>query len=454
MAKIIHKPIIFLPIECTPRELDYKLNLARIFCNNGLDVILGNPPFIRDELKYTNYKGVFLEKGCNPDPEYYDLLKKKGILLYCLCDEGANFPAFKVNYQPVIETLKLMKYIFLWGQGQLQDLIQRNSDKELNKKYVVSGYPGIEFSLPKYKEYHKKFKPKMLPSEKYILVNTNFGLFNGFSLEHVLESCSLMSPDTKKAIEASYEKEEILFNKFYNSIKKIVVNFPKENFLFRPHPTEKINRYKDFFSDFKNVIISREGNINNAISSAKLVIHNDCTSALQSYLMEVPVISLADFNEDTNMLATWTSSFGVCPITVEKACYYIKYVLKYNKLPDDVEEVIKLHAENTISNMFNNLGNSTNNIFSIIIKDISSRFKTFHSYKLNDTRNLLSKAKYFIRKYLPLHYKVPVASRGLLVEFTKRDIELRLSFLQNLENNPCFYNVKKIFPNVFKISKK
>ena len=56
MPKIVDKPIFFLPVESTPRELDYKLNLARYFCNEGFDVIIGNPPFIRDELKYKNYK--------------------------------------------------------------------------------------------------------------------------------------------------------------------------------------------------------------------------------------------------------------------------------------------------------------------------------------------------------------------------------------------------------------
>ena len=71
MPEIISKPIIFLPIECITREFYYKLNLARISCNNKLDVIMGNPPFIRDELKYKNYKGLFVEKGENPDPEYY-----------------------------------------------------------------------------------------------------------------------------------------------------------------------------------------------------------------------------------------------------------------------------------------------------------------------------------------------------------------------------------------------
>ena len=184
MSKVIDKPIIFFPIECTPRELDYKLNLARYFCNEGFDVIIGNPPFIRDELKYKNYKGAFLEKGANPDPKYYNSLKEKEILLYCLSDEGAAHPAYSVTYQPAVDALKTMEYIFLWGDFQKNDLITRNSDYVLNEKYYTIGSPGLEFSLPKYNEYHKKLKPKSIPSE-YILVNTNF--CNGCSMEEAVQ---------------------------------------------------------------------------------------------------------------------------------------------------------------------------------------------------------------------------------------------------------------------------
>ncbi len=452
MFDFIKKPIFFLPVECTPRELDYKLSLAKSLCQEGFDVIIGNPPFIRDELKYKNFKGGFLEKGVNPDPEYYMNLKRKEILLYCLSDEGAAFPAFSLNYQPAVDALKLMRHIFLWGDFQKDDLLKRNSDIELSAKYIVIGYPGFEFSFPKYKTYHKELKPLFLP-DQYILVNTNFGAINGFSLEENLEACSHMSPETKEMLVKSYENETKSFGEFFGWITRIINEFPNETFLIRPHPTEKKSTYDKYFSAFKNAIVSKEGNANQVISTAKIVLHNDCTTALQSYLMEVPVISLSKSNADV-VHASWALDFGAQPKSVEEAINLIKYILQHEKFDPDLTLSIQKNAQETLNQRFCNIENSSKDIVSIITAEMKDKWKNFLPYKIVDSRTLIQKIKLFIRKFLPLHYKIPVASRGSLVHFSANDIKKRFNGLQELDGINISYKIKKLYPNTFLISKK
>jgi len=451
MAKQIKKPIIFIPIECTPRELDYKLNIARIFCDADFDVMLGNPPFIRDELQYKNYQGAFLEKGVNPDPIFYKSLKEKNILLYCLSDEGASYPAFSVTYEPAVAALKTMEHIFLWGEFQKNDLTVRNKDAVLNQKYVVIGNPGFEFSLTKYKQYHKALQPKNLPQE-YILVNTNFGSINGFSLEETLQACSMISPETKKMIEETYEKEKHSFSYFYKWLNAIIAHYPREQFLIRPHPTEKKSIYEAIFSKYDNVVVSKEGNINQIISSAKLVLHNDCTTALQSYLMEVPVISLAQSNMEY-IRASWALSFGTVPSSKHEAIEQIEFILQHKKFDSVVNKTIEQKAQASMSTMFNNLGNSTKDLSNIMMKEMLSTFKNFAPYYVKDNRTLWQKIKIYLRRYLPLHYKVPLAARETLVYFSKKDLQDRLHLLNAIEGQEKYYSIKKIFPNAFFISK-
>ncbi|MDF3033469.1 MAG: hypothetical protein K0R76_423 [Alphaproteobacteria bacterium] len=451
MVKLIQNPFFFLPVESTPRELDYKLNLARYICAEGFDVIIGNPPFIRDELKYKNYKGGFLEKGVNPDPEYYRKLKEKNVLLYCLSDEGAAQPAFSVSYQPAVEALKTMEYIFLWGKFQKKDLVERNPDEELSAKYKVTGHPGFELSFPKYKNYHKALKHPSLPND-YILINTNFGSINGFTLEENFEACSLISPETRKAAIEVWNKGSNSFNKFYEWLKGIIISYPKQIFLLRPHPTEKKEIYEKYFSSFPNVIISKQGNINQVISGAKLVLHNDCTSALQSYLMGVPVISLAH-EEVKHVHARWALSFGALPQSLKEAKDLIDEVLKNKSFDPNLQAVIKKNAIATMSEMFCNIENSTKDIMSIIVSEMKRNFKDFIPYRAVDSRNMMQKVKCFIRGYLPLHYKVPVATHGSFLPFSKNDLKRRLDLLEKVDSFQISYKIKKIYPNTFIISK-
>lgn len=447
----IHKPIFFLPVESTPRELDYKINIAKHFCNMGFDIIIGNPPFIRDELQYKNYRGVFLEKGVNPDPEYYENLKRKGILLYCLSDEGASYPAFSVTYQPAVDALKMMELIFMWGEFQVKDLLERCSDAELNKKYQVTGYPSFDLSLPKYKDYHKRFKPKELPNE-YVLINTNFGSFNGSSIEEVLKACTHMSPETFESLENSYKLEEKSFFKFYDWVVQLIKEFPKETFLIRPHPVEKIECYEKYFSDFKNVFISQEGNANQAIASAKIVLHNDCTTALQSYLMGVPVVSLAYPSRDY-IHATWALDFGAQPESINEAKDIMAGLLKNKVFDVSVESAINEKASLVLSKLFANVGCSTETLISMIKPKVNEFFSDLISYKVIDKRSLIQKIKLFIRRQLPLHYKVSSVSHKALTQFSEKDLRERLSALEKVDGIQLPCTIKKMFPNTFFISK-
>lgn len=442
---------LFLPIESTVRELDYKINLARLFCHKGFDVILGNPAFIRDELKYKNYCAVFLEKGANPDPNYYQSLSDKGVSLYDLSDEGASEPVYSINYQPAVDALKTMRKIFLWGSSQKGDLIRRNSDSVLQKKYVVTGNPGYDVCLQKYIPFNKGMKPSNFPNS-YILVNTNFGCIQSYALEDHLEACNLISPLSKQMWEYGYRKESQQWPIFQEWLESIIQAFPDEQFLIRPHPTEISENYKKIFGKYKNVFISKEGSVNYVTASAKLVLHKDCSTAMQGYLMGVPSISLGGefLYED---YVQWPLNFSLLPKSLDECKIIINQILNNGKIDDKLQEDIDKKAKSILNEYFCNLGNSTQVLVETIIIDSEELIKNFSPYKLVDTRSFIQKLKLFIRRRMPLHYKVPKAARETMIEFTKGDVIRRLNLLESVDPTGSDYVVKKIFPNTFKIAR-
>ena len=444
------RPILFLPVESTPRELDYKLNIARLFCHDGFDVMIGNPPFLRDELKYKNFRGLFLEKGMNPDPEYYEKLIEKKVKVFCLSDEGAAIPAFSVTYPKAVSALKLTEKIFMWGQHQLDDLLSRSVDIDLSQKYVVTGYPSFDLSLPKYKDYHAALKPKVLGSG-YILINSNFASVNGYTVEENLEGCPDMSPETLEAIKKTYENESNKFSSFKTWLNILAQIFPNERFVIRPHPVEKDGGYKDLVDGFSNVEIQRSGNANQAISGAKLVIHNDCTTALQSYLMNKPVISFAHSNHEP-VHAFWALEFGAQPRSIEEAIELVTGILNESVFPQGLRSEIQNKASEIQNSWFANVGKSTALIKSIMVQSVTESDRNFKNHHIMDTRTIIQKIKVLIRRWLPLHYKVPQISRTPLARFTKNDLITRLNLLDQIDGIKTDYTIKNLYPNTFFIS--
>lgn len=442
---------IFLPVESTRRELDYKLNLARIFCSKGYKVIFGNSSFIRDELKYKNYQAIFLEKGLNPDPGYYSLLQSKGIYLYDLSDEGAVEPVYSINYQPTIDGLKYMRLIFLWGEAQKADLIKRNTDPLLSKKYTVIGNPAFDLCSHTYKAFHRNLKPTMFPAT-YILVNTNFGCAQSYDIEEHLQACTLINPLTAETWRRSYIKEEKEFRIFSVWLTNIIESFPAEKFLIRPHPSERLENYVKIFGGYKNVIISKEGNANQAIASAKLVIHKDCSTALQSYLMKVPVISLGGEVLSADY-AQWPLAFSLSPKNLDDAKILIQNICLHGQWDEALQLQIDKKAKKILAENFHDVGDSSKELVDFILKDAQQLIKDSFPYKLIDARTPIQKIKVFVRKILPLYYKTPRVVRETFFKITKKDILVRLSFFESVSSLGVKFKVKKVFHGTFELSR-
>lgn len=443
------KPIVFLPVESTPRELDYKLNLARHFCKEGFDVMIGNPPFIRDELKYKNYQGIFLEKGCNPDPEFYGYLAQKGLYLYDLGDEGAAEPVYSLSYPPAVESLKQFRKIFLWGDSQKNKLYELYNDAELNDKYCVVGCPGFDLSTPKYKRFNVGLKPKELP-DSYILVNTNFGCINSYNIQEQLNACSIISPSSIKMIEEGFIKEQKEWPIFKEWLESIIQSFPNERFVIRPHPTEIQKNYEDAFGQYTNVVVSKEGNVNYVNSCAKLILHKDCSTAMQGYLSGVPSLSLGG-KSLAKGYAQWPLNFTYIPKNIEEAKAWIVEILKNKKLRDDVENRLDYSANKALNAYFKNIGESTERLIAHILNDSQEINSNFKKYKLIDNRTTFQRLKLLFRKHLPLHYKIPLAARATMLEYSKEDILLRLQLFELVEPKFQSLDVSKIYPNTYLI---
>jgi hypothetical protein len=82
------------------------------------------------------------------------------------------------------------------------------------------------------------------------------------------------------------------FADFVVFTKELSHNFPHYTIVLRPHPSESLTFYKQAFTYFKNVTVTRDDSVLPWIRAADLVVHSNCTTGIEAVLAERPVVNL------------------------------------------------------------------------------------------------------------------------------------------------------------------
>ena len=112
--------------------------------------------------------------------------------------------------------------------------------------------------------------------------------------------------------------------KFTDLIQKFSKEFSNEVIFVRPHPTENVKYWNDKFKDYKNVIVKSEGDLSRYIRNAKLVIQDGCTSAMESYISNVPVINYVPIKSIKHPFGQFIKKISINIYNVSSFLNYLK----------------------------------------------------------------------------------------------------------------------------------
>jgi surface carbohydrate biosynthesis protein len=288
---------ILIPIETSSRELLYKTYLSSLLAIEGFDCYIGTKRNISFLLsKFENY--IYLDKGYhagNSDVLYKKIKSKNGVIIN-LDEEGAiDFPdgsTLKNRYTK--QLFEASDKVLLWGNYQLNLL------KNLNlpiQKIKVTGHPRFELLK---KEYHNLYKEEVEEISKrfgkFILINSNFGFGNNIKgVKFVVEN---YAPRVKRINEiVAFDK--VKQEKFIGLVKELAKNH-QNKIVYRPHPEEKQNKYKEAFKGLDNVFLIYEGSVVPWLIAADVMIHPDCTTGIESIMIGKKSISYLpkDYNPE------------------------------------------------------------------------------------------------------------------------------------------------------------
>jgi surface carbohydrate biosynthesis protein len=296
---------LYLPIEVIARELDAKLLLTYYAVKHNYHVILAKQHKLYEIIESLP-KGTFVSKGYprNKKGPLF-MAKKLGHAVVDLDEEGLIFNEKAYLHNRINENyFNILDQIYCWGNSQRDTLVKAYGHPE---KIYLTGHPRFDLVKNKFRIlYNDEVERIKKEFGDFILVNTRFGKYNhlkGFNPKHQF----IMR----------------LYEHFIEMVKELSQQYPNLNIVVRPHPREVFSSYEKEFINYKNVLVVREGNVVKWNLASKLVIHNGCTTGIETFLLDHPVISYMPITSDQHTDEYLANAVSVQAVNINELTSFI-----------------------------------------------------------------------------------------------------------------------------------
>jgi len=299
------RPWLLIPIEVKVREFHGKMLLAAVAAEAGYHVIIGEQIELRSKLRFLP-RGIILEKGAT-NHQLAEILQSKraGNRVVAWCEEGLvyrNRDAYlrdRVN----LEAMDLIDRFFAWGSVQVADVLSKATGAA--QKLVPTGNPRFDLLRPELRGLFQKQTNRLREDYgSYILVATNFSRVNHFRGPEYVSTLlqargAQASPEISEFTHGWTEFLDSVYRAFLDMIPQLARAFPDLTIIVRPHPSENRESWSQALASFPNVRVIHQGTIVPWSLAATAVVHNSCTTGVESYLLDVPVVAYRSVTSET-----------------------------------------------------------------------------------------------------------------------------------------------------------
>lgn len=283
---------VILPCETKSREFDAKLLLACFIAEKGIKAIVGAKKVI-DGLALSLPRGIYIGKSLTAkSATVLRMLRQLGYTVVAWDEEGLVWATPELYRLTKLDsrTLKELVGLFAWGEANASAI--REHPGFSNIPIHLTGNPRTDLLRPELRGlFTQEVEQLIRRYGRFILINTNFSRVNHYyaNESHLLnqlrrdENTNLVRNDLKIGL-ARHKKQ--LFDHFIEVLPQLADHFPEINIIVRPHPSENHQAWYEAANHKQNVKIIYEGNVVPWIMAAETIIHNSCTTAVESFLLD------------------------------------------------------------------------------------------------------------------------------------------------------------------------
>ncbi|QIO32746.1 surface carbohydrate biosynthesis protein [Bradyrhizobium sp. 1(2017)] len=287
------KPHVCLVVDNPLRDLEGLVLLARQLATRGARATLVpmyqqgfDVPALRPDLVLVNYTR----------PNNADLIKsykRAGILVGVLDTEGIggkNADQF-ANMVKSAGCPELVDLYCVWGQSQYAAFLRQSTVAE--ELLHATGCPRYDFCAPPW----RGALPTPSVRRGYVLINTNFPTVNPrFSTGSSQEEEAMVNAGFSREFARRFIADAAqAYRSVLDMAIKLAGYFPSVEFVLRPHPFENSNSY-DAFAALPNAKVIQSGTSLEWISGARLLVHQNCSTAIEATMLNVEPLSMEWFN--------------------------------------------------------------------------------------------------------------------------------------------------------------
>lgn len=328
---------VLLPVEMMMRELDFRLVLAVKYASKRHRIFLGQT-FNEFRLMQQMDGGLLVSKAISqpwpqslgkfPGRKYaYDVAKDCGFSVVHLAEEGAVFMGREDAWAADLD-LQLDPTIFreddailTWGDWQRDYYKSKHPANE--DRILTTGHPRFDLYQPRY---HDLFRPEAdaLKAKygNFVLINTNFGLaLHPQGQDFVFSQWEGWNPTddaTRTRFIGQWSRTFRSMAAFVELVHLLSIARKDVNFVVRPHPGDDDFIFRSSFKDVPNIHVVREGTVVPWLLASRLVVHDGCTTGLEAYLLDKPVLNYRPIADEATDLYL-PNVFGVQAVSKEEA---------------------------------------------------------------------------------------------------------------------------------------
>lgn len=292
-ALVPDKPHVCLIVDNPLRDLEGLILLGRQLAARGASVTLVpmyeqgfDVPALRPDLVLVNYTR----------PNNADLIKsykRAGILVGVLDTEGigGKSPDHFAEMVKGVGCTDLVDLYCVWGRAQHAAFLRHGTVPAA--VLHATGCPRYDYCAAPWRAALPQ--PSIEPG--YVLINTNFPVANPrFSDSSSNEEDAMVQAGFSREFARQFVVDA---GKAHRSVletsTRLARHFKDVQFVLRPHPFENIASY-DRLAELPNFHVRQDGTSLEWISRARLLIHQNCSTAIEAAMLNVEPLSMEWFN--------------------------------------------------------------------------------------------------------------------------------------------------------------